>query len=166
MDKLKLIAPFIIVITGCSSISPIEKENESESHFKDAVYEGKEFYTSEEDVEGDRYRIFHQASTGFSGTSGIRRSAENRAKNFCKKMDSANKMIKLAEHTASPPYILGNFPRIEIIFVCANKETITPTSWPSTKKYDDLSKIKVLFDQGVLTQEEFDAEKTAILNEK
>ncbi|MFT5676521.1 MAG: hypothetical protein ACI808_002466, partial [Paraglaciecola sp.] len=33
MKKFNLLIPIIILLSGCSSVSPIEKESESESHF-------------------------------------------------------------------------------------------------------------------------------------
>lgn len=96
----------VIVLAGCSSMSPIEKESESKSHFEDAVFKGRDFYISPAEIEGERYRVYHRASTGFSGTSGIRRTATQRAIRFCK--DLGNKrMIAVSEHTASPPYNFG-----------------------------------------------------------
>ena len=86
MKKLTLLFVVFIILTGCSSTSDIKKVSESESHFKDAVYKGRDFYVTDESVEGETYRIFHQASTGFSGTSGIRKSATVRAQKFCKEM--------------------------------------------------------------------------------
>lgn len=33
-----------VLFAGCSSMSPIEKESESKSHFEDAVFKGHDFY--------------------------------------------------------------------------------------------------------------------------
>lgn len=156
---------FVIGLWGCSSMSPIEKESDSKSHFEDAVFKGRDFYVSPAQVEGERYRVYHRASTGFSGTGGIRRTATQRAIRFCK--DLGNKqMIPVSEHTASPPYILGNFPRIEIVFVCSDESSAAaPTAKTATDKYDRVVKIKDLLDSGALTQEEFESEKRKILAE-
>lgn len=165
MKKILFVAPIVLFLNACSSMSPIQKESESSSHFEGAVYEGKDFYTLDEEVQGERYRVFHQASTGFSGTSGIRKSATKRANDFCSKKDRNKKMLTVSEHTAAPPYILGNFPRIEIIFVCVDKE-VKQTYSSVTDKYEQLTKIKELLDNGVLTQTEFEAEKKKILSDK
>ena len=155
---------FALTISSCSSTSKIQKVSESESHFKDAVYEGRDFYIAEENVEGEQYRIFHQASTGFSGTSGIRNSAIIRAKKFCREMDGDKVMFKVSEHTAKPPYILGNFPRIEIIFVCADRKQKPQVIKDNTGRYDQLKKLKELLDSGAITREEFEVEKKEILS--
>jgi len=156
-----LIITIVFVFSGCSRKEPIVKVSESKSYFADAVYEGQEFYASDKITSEVKYRVFNQASSGFSGTSGIRQNAENRAIVFCRKQKKT--MLKLNEHTAKPPYILGNYPRIEIIFVCINKENITTKQLDD--KYEKLSKIKVLLDNGTLTQKEFDKEKAHILAE-
>ena len=147
----------VLIFNGCSRKEPIVKTSESKSYFSDAVYEGREFYSSTETTDEISYRVFNQASSGFSGTSGIRRDAENRAISFCRKQKKS--MLKLTEHTAKPPYILGNFPRIEIIFACVDKKT------KKKDKYNQLSKIKLLLDNGTLTQSEFDIEKAKILSQ-
>ena len=151
------------LISSCSSMSEIQKVSESESHFEGAVYEGRDFYIAEKNVAGEQYRIFHQASTGFSGTSGIRKSAIIRAKRFCMEMNGDKVMFKISEHTAKPPYIFGNFPRIEIIFVCVNRKNELPAISGNNDKYDQLKKLKELFDSGALTEKEFKAEKKEIL---
>jgi hypothetical protein len=145
-------------------MSEIEKVSESESHFKGAVYEGHDFYIAENKVGGEQYRIFHQASTGFSGTSEIRYSATIRAKKFCSEMSGDKAMFKVSEHTAKPPYILGNFLRIEIIFACVDRKIKLPVISDDNDKYDQLKKLKELFDSGTLTEKEFKEEKKNLLS--
>ncbi|MDA1076264.1 MAG: SHOCT domain-containing protein [Proteobacteria bacterium] len=74
-------------------------------------------------------------------------------------------MLTVAEHTAAPPYILGNFPRIEIIFVCTDREIAQVATQQSSSKYEQIAEIKELLDNGALTQSEFDDEKMKILSE-
>jgi Short C-terminal domain len=166
MKKIQQIALLSIFVAGCSSMSPIEKESESKSHFEGALYEGRDFYISPQEIEGERYRIYHRASTGFSGTGGIRRSATQRANRFCEAMGKNKRMVTVSEHTAAPPYILGNFPRIEIIFVCADGNAAEISKGGGVGKYDRIVKIKELYDSGALTKEEYEAEKQKILSER
>jgi hypothetical protein len=74
-------------------------------------------------------------------------------------------MVTVSEHTAAPPCILGNFPRIEIIFVCVEDSAPTLSVRAATDKYDRIVKIKELFDSGALTKDEFEEEKKKILAE-
>lgn len=167
MKKAKIVLFLgVFLISSCSAMSPIEKVSESVSQFENAVYKGHDFYISEDVIEGAKYRIFHQASTGFSGTSGIRRSAVKRANEFCKNINKKEKMLTVSEHTAVPPYVFGNFPRIEIIFVCTEEVSNHRGQTRKIDKYDKLAKIKELYDSGALTKEEFDKEKKKILSKE
>lgn len=74
-------------------------------------------------------------------------------------------MFTVSEHAAAPPYILGNFPRIEIIFVCVDETIAQSSAKAATDKYDRIVKIKELYDSGALSKDEFEAEKKKILVE-
>lgn len=87
MKKIPLIivvAILVISFNACSVKLKITKVPESKSHFADTVYIGQDFFVSDLVTYSEKYRVFHQASSSFSGTNGIRSSAENRAKKFCK----------------------------------------------------------------------------------
>ena len=125
-----------LLITGCAVKSEITKANESKSNFENVIYTGqKDFYKSSEKTKGQEYRIFHQAATGFVATRSLRNTAMSRALNFCKQIHPTFDVTKISEHTGKPPYILGNFPKIEIIFICNEKIKEKSTT---NNKYDDL----------------------------
>jgi len=72
----------------------------------------------------------------------------------------------LTETTANPPYLLGNFPRLEIVFDCIDNTGAKPAvSGSDNSKYRRLLDLKKLLDAGVLTQQEFDSEKAKVLAE-
>ena len=72
-------------------------------------------------------------------------------------------MRVVSEQISNPPYILGNFPRIEIVFTCVDKlKTETPAF--EDIEYKKLTNLKKLLDDGTLTKEEFEREKIKILN--
>ncbi len=74
-------------------------------------------------------------------------------------------MRVVSENISNPPYILGNFPRIEIVFACVDKpKTESPTF--EDIQYEKLTDLKKLLDNGTITKEEFDKEKSKILNEQ
>jgi len=145
-----------LALGGCAASSPIQRYAESESSFKNAPELINHNYP-----EKDIYRIYHRAATGFVSIQSIRQAAEQRADDFARRQGKA--FVVLGEQISQPPYILGNFPRIEIVFALINK--LTDTS-PITERdrYGDLEKLKKLLDDGVLTQEEFEREKAKILN--
>ena len=66
----------------------------------------------------DTYMVSRQASTGFSGLGDLKAEALREANQYCL---SQNKVLQVT-HTedAKPPFVLGNFPRVEIQFMCLN----------------------------------------------
>ena len=74
-------------------------------------------------------------------------------------------MLTLGERTSGPPYILGNFPRIELVFACAEKSIQERSNDFRDEKYLKLVNLKKLLDGGIITQEEFQLEKQKILGD-
>jgi hypothetical protein len=157
-----LLFTLLIPFGGCAITSPIQRVGDSKSQFDGAVYGGEMTVVNEDKSGGEQYRVFHQAATGFVTLQSIRFDAEQRAREFC---DREGKMMRtLSEQIAVPPYILGNFPRIEIIFACVGKPALpVPLAFEDTR-YIKLTNLKKLFDAGAITQGEFDVEKAKILN--
>jgi hypothetical protein len=69
----------------------------------------------------------------------------------------------LAETTAKPPYIFGNFPRVEIVFDCVTVPDAPPAYAGDDARYMQLTNLKTLLDSRIITQEEFNQEKAKIL---
>jgi hypothetical protein len=57
--------------------------------------------------------VLIQGATGFVSMTAVRDDAEQRAATFCRAKGD-RRWEAIEETTANPPYILGNFPRIEI----------------------------------------------------
>ena len=90
MKKL-LIAP-IIVLAGCASNSGVVP------------------------IGQDTFMVSRQAATGFSGSSDLKAKAFQEANQYC---SSQNKSLQVVNTTeAQPPYVLGNFPKAEVQFMC------------------------------------------------
>ena len=141
---------------GCATSSPIQRYSESQSHF------GKPPELMSNDYPPkDVYRIFHRASTGFTSIQSIRKSAMRRADDFAQRQGKS--ALVLGERISEPPYILGNFPRIEIVFALVDKPPAIDGVTTEQDKYADLEKLKKLLDEGVLTKDEFEREKAKIL---
>ena len=62
------------------------------------------------------YTISNQAATGFSGLQDIKTETYKEAAIFCKQKNQDFKVINL--NTTKPPYILGNYPRVDLQFQC------------------------------------------------
>lgn len=148
----------VLVLASCSTASPIKPVDESTSNFDLAPS-----FDSAEYPDDSIYRIYHRAATGFVSIESLRQSAESRAEAFAERRGKT--FVVLAEKTSNPPYILGNFPRIELVFALKNKEPAQTDDESRSKGYQQLETIKRLYDEGVLTREEFENEKSKILSE-
>jgi hypothetical protein len=106
----------LIIIAGCAKSSTIQPAASSQSEFSDAVFSGETHAVSKPTPGEEQFRIFHHAATGFISLETIRNSAENRATEFCKRKNKSLNVVQ--ETTSTPPHILGNFPRVELVFEC------------------------------------------------
>jgi hypothetical protein len=164
MNKSKLVFLTVaIFLGGCAVPTTIQLAKESKSGFEGAVYQGKSKIVGQDLSNNEQYRVFEQGDSGFVPIRAIRSIAEQRAKDFCSEKNKTMKAIK--EQTSVHPHIIGNFPRIEITFVCADNQDVTTPSSFQDVLYIKLINLKKLLDDGVITKEEFEKEKAKILNQ-
>ena len=64
----------------------------------------------------DTFMVSRQAATGFSGSGNLKAEALQEANQFCINQGRMLKVTRAWE--ASPPYIMANFPKAEIQFMC------------------------------------------------
>ena len=149
---------FVAFFLGsCAGSSPVQKYAESKSAF------GKNPALSRRDIAVTQlFRVYEQGATGFVPMASVRETAEKRAQDFCGREGKG--MSVVGEQISHPPYILGNFPRIEIAFTCVEKP-VARQSPVQDDQYTKLTRLKKLLDDGVITSEEFDQQKSKILNE-
>jgi hypothetical protein len=118
----KMYIPLLIgtlSFAGCSSAPPIQKASMTKSYFDGAAYPGEVYKLADDNSGADQYRVFSHGSTGFVSLASVQSNAEGRAKDFCGK---EGKIVKvLQQQTSTPPHVLGNFPRVELIFICIDK---------------------------------------------
>jgi hypothetical protein len=62
------------------------------------------------------YFITRQAATGFTGIGDLKADAYRQADAFCRKRGLFLDILHTRE--APPPYIFGNFPKVEVRFTC------------------------------------------------
>jgi hypothetical protein len=67
----------------------------------------------------DTYMISRQAATGFSGSGTLKAEAFQEANQYC--LTLAKDVQVVSTNEAAPPYILGNFPRAEVQFMCLDR---------------------------------------------
>jgi S1-C subfamily serine protease len=123
MRHLLLSVP--VVLAGCAQTSAVHLAASQPSPFAGAVYPGDQTTISKPREGTEEYRVFHQGETGFVPLQAVRDDAERRATRFCER--SGKRMMPLREVASRPPHILGNFPRIELIFAC---ETVAASESP------------------------------------
>ena len=105
---------FLCFMAGCAYETPIQRYSESGSKFHSPTV-----LMSNNIPEKDIYRVFEQGATGFVPISSLREDLEARAEKFCDRQGKG--MLVLGENLSHPPYILGNFPRMEIVFASVDK---------------------------------------------
>lgn len=157
MSFLLFIAAF--TMSGCAETSPILKTSESKSFFEGAVYSGEKAIIETDTTGAEKYRLFHQAATGFIPLQVVREEVEERANKFCRQQGKGSKLL---EETTSPQYVApGNFPRVELIFACIE---IPTASNFEDQTYIMLTNLKKLLDNGTITKDEFEQQKARILS--
>jgi len=64
----------------------------------------------------DTFIVSRQAATGFSGLGTLKADALDEAKRYCAGQKKELQVVSTNE--SKPPYLLGNFPRAEVQFMC------------------------------------------------
>ena len=82
----------------------------------------------------DTFMVSRQAATGFSGLGTLKADAFQEANQYCIKQNKNIRVVTTSE--SSPPYILGNFPRAEVQFMCLGKSDAELTR-PKMQKTPD-----------------------------
>lgn len=135
----------------------------------------------------ETYMVSRQAATGFSGSGTLKAEAFQEATTYCESQSKSLQVV--STHEAMPPYILANFPKAEIQFMCLSPNDIE-LSRPKLKKeadtvievkrdrpikpetgvkndlYSELLKLDDLKKRGILSEAEFDAQKKKLLSEQ
>lgn len=152
----------VLTVSGCADSPAVQPASSSKSKFESSAYHGESVTVRSTPPGMEEFRVFQEGSTGFVSIQSVRSDAEQRATTFCE--GTGKTMLSLRETTATPPYILGNFPRVEIIVGCVEKASAASTASGDDPKYSKLVNLKKLLDAKIITQGEFDAEKAKILN--
>lgn len=137
----------------------------------------------------DTYIVSRQAATGFTGLGSLKAKAFREASDYCISQNKNIQVVNTIE--SSPPYVLGNFPRVEIQFMCLDERDVE-LSRPKLKKeadvviektneisidvktkdqsektkdvYTELLKLEDLRKKGIISEEEFETQKKKLLN--
>jgi len=79
----------------------------------------------------DEYFLSRQAATGAPGLGSLKADAYTEANQFCGTKGLVAQVFQ--EQESKPPFVLGNYPRVEIQFKCITKESRPPLSSFYTK---------------------------------
>ena len=88
----------------------------------------------------DTYMVSRQAATGFSGSGSLKAEAFQEANQFC--LNLGKKLQVVNTHEAAPPFILGNFPKAEVQFMCLDKKDAELGRPKLRKEADTIIKIE------------------------
>ncbi|WP_425918525.1 SHOCT domain-containing protein [Acinetobacter sp. TSRC1-2] len=153
----------VLIISSCSSVPPIQLASKSKSPFENAIFANRTVILDQPTKRSEEsYRIFRKAATGFVSLQTVRENAEHASITFCERKNKV--MHGLTETAAKPPYLLRNFPRVELVFECIEKSKNGNNNLV-VGKYEKLAALKKLLDEDVLTEQEFEKEKTKVLIE-
>ncbi|KQU89785.1 hypothetical protein ASC78_21700 [Variovorax sp. Root318D1] len=152
-----------VSLAGCGQTSAIQATDKSKSHFADAAFKGETVVLSQPTKDSEQFRLFQQGATGYVSLQSVRDDVELRAVQFCERKGQS--MNALQETTSTPPHILGNFPRAELVFECSAKAAPAGSPQAEDVKFTKLSNLKKLLDSGALTQAEFEQEKKKVLSQ-
>ena len=121
-------------------------------------------------IDKDTYKVSHQAATGFVGGRGCKDAALLEAREFCASQGKSMKVLFIGGN--HPPYILGNFPKVEVQFMCldANDPRLKEDAEKVNIQSADVlaSKIKnlnKLLSDGLITKSDFEEQKKKLLND-
>ena len=153
----------LALLAACASSTAVRLAASSASAFEGAAYAGETVELEKATPGAQQYRVFQQGATGFVSVQSVRDGAEEVASNFCGRKGKTFRGV--SETASKPPHILGNFPRVELVFECTDKPNATTAPAPSTGKYEKLATLKKLLDSGAITQSEFEREKAKVLAE-
>ena len=174
---MKFVIPLLCLVTlsGCAVTGGIVPAGTSKSAFDDSVYSGETTDFNPKSITGEEFRLFKQGAHGGTSPLAIRGEIERSASDFC---NAKGKDLRLLRQTAStPPYLLGNFPKVELVFECVESKPLPtvdgstpakvapaiPTATGTSDKYNDVARLKKLLDDGAITQQEFQREKDKVL---
>jgi hypothetical protein len=68
---------------------------------------------------GDTFVVSRQAATGFSGSGNLKAEALTEAGQYCSSQSKSLLVTNTKE--VAPPYVMGNFPKAEVEFMCLSQ---------------------------------------------
>ena len=118
MTKLFRIPIYLLLATtilaSCATSSGIKKYGESSTHFNTPPELISNSYPLE-----SMYRVYKKGGSSFKSIQSIRESLESQIRKFAS--GKGKGFVILGQRTSNPPFIAGNYPRVEIVFALVDK---------------------------------------------
>ena len=105
-----------LLLSSCAGAPPIQPAATTPSHFEGNAYAGETLTLDRPTPGEESYRVFEEGRTGMVSLQSVRSSAQEKAGAYCK--SKGRTVHGLVETAARPPFIQGNFARVELIFEC------------------------------------------------
>lgn len=105
-----------VLLSSCAGAPPIQPAATSRSHFEGDAYAGETLTLDRPTPGEESYRVFEAGRTGMVSLQSVRSTTQEKAGAYCK--SKGRTMHGLVETAARPPFIEGNFARVELIFEC------------------------------------------------
>ena len=116
MKKLALLFVVFLILAGCAANSGVVP------------------------IGPDTFMVSRQAASGFSGLGTLKADAFQEANQYCLSQKKNIRVVNTNE--SSPPYVMGNFPRAEVQFMCLEKTDVEFTRPKMEKTPDTVIEIK------------------------
>jgi len=88
----------------------------------------------------DTYIVSRQAATGLPGLGNLKAESLREANKYCNDNNKVMQVINTFE--TSPPYVFGNYPRVEIQFMCLDSNDPELTRPKLKREADTVIKIE------------------------
>jgi hypothetical protein len=109
------IALTALAIAGCATSSTVKLASSSKSRFDGTIFKVQTDRLREPTPGADVYRVFVFAA--YTPLDMLRSDAEKQAYAFCNRKGLIADTVTAT--SSAPPHILGNIPRVELLFECA-----------------------------------------------
>ena len=119
---LELSVALAAALASCAVATPVQRLSVGQSAFAGAVFPGETVALGKPSPGVEQFRVFQQGATGFVSIQAVRVGVQNSATQFCGRKGQAYRGV--SETAALPPYIPGNFPRVELVFECVESPSL------------------------------------------
>jgi len=108
-----------VLLASCAGAPRVQLAAASKSRFEDATYAGETVTLGKPTPGEEAYRAFQEGATGFVTLQTVRSGVQETATAYCDRQGKA--VHALVETAARPPFIAGNYARVELVFECVGK---------------------------------------------